>query len=1305
MIYGLFFNLNEKITVLVFRRLILSLLFIVFFSFNNIDAQEYWSKADKEIMQFQNLKERKDWHYLTLDNEKLRSSLFNKKSLSSKSKKNYISILLPNEKGIAEDFLLVPTSVLSQKMANRFPGIKTYKGRSKSRPNVKVRISYTPNGINAWLRFPDGKNRFIQPIDSINYLSYLRSDTNKINSFVCSTPIDQNWTGVIKSERKGNSFRTSDSYLKTFRLAISTSGGYTSFWGDNDPSNGSNKEDAFAAVVSTINRVNEIFENELGIHLELVSGLDLIYEDSDNDPYTDDFGSEVQETLDELIGSQNYDIGHLFAYSTASGGGNAGSVGNVCIDNKKGSAYSYHPFEGSFNDPFLSDHFDIDYVAHEMAHQFGAFHTYGYENEFEGVSAEPGSGSTIMGYAGITQSDNVQRHSDPYFHYHSLKNINDYVNSQTCHTTSLNENEPPSVNAGLDYIIPIGTPYELKATAVDPDNSILYYCWEQLDSGEVGASNFGPNFHLGSQARSLPPTLNSIRTIPRMEAVLEGKLTESNPTIGSNWETVSNIERTLTWGVTVRDYYPADANGYGKTTSDVKILRVTPEAGPFKILSQNEEGIIWEGGSRQMVYWDVANTNQSPIDTKHVSILISDDLGQNFDKILVANTPNDGNEEITVPTDVNSDKVRIKIIPENSIYFTVNTQNIGIKQSPFTILFDKYNVEICEESEMIFQYSYETYLGFNEEVNLSVGNLPHGIQAIFSSSKLQQSSSSGNLRILGLENLPPQDLIIEVFAQGSTISKTIKLELKLLNDNFSEIKLLSPNMIEDNISRNVTLTWEVQNNATSYILEVAKDINFSNTELSISTSTNSFFLDNLNFAEEYFWRVKPSNICDSGVFSEIKSFNTTLVNCKNYYPDNLPRQINDSQGVLSGITRVPINVFDQALIEDINLKISIDHSYIEDISIYLIAPNQTRIKLSQNLGENLDDYINTVFDQESSNPIVFGLPPFTGSFSPIESLSQLYGNQMNGEWIIQIEDNFEGTSGNLMDAELEICYSGEIILDTDNDSIPDFKDNCPVIANNNQSDIDGDGLGDLCDLNTPNNFKLTKSNPTCALKNNGKITINSVAHFSYKVEINGPNGFFTQKIFNHLSGATVNNLAPGDYTICITSDEEINFESCFNTILESPDPLNVLTELNYKNQSIIIDLSGSSNYKISLNNSRYNLNSGRHQLSLKKGLNRLEVSADHDCNGKFKKDIYLSVESTIYPNPAIKEVNLLVGGQASNFKISIFSVEGNLIEQYQGEKLPNDRKLSIPVDYLPPGVYFINIDSGDKTETLKLLKR
>ena len=1172
---------------MVIRRVILLFLFIILFFFNEIQAQDYWSKADKEILLPQTFQAREDWHYLSLDNVKLDDLLITKDISNSKSQENGISIELPNEKGIEETFSLTPVAVLSPELARQFPRIKTYVGSSKSRPDVSVRMSYTPIGINAWIRFPDGKNRFIQPIDkNKNYLSYLRSGNNMINSFECTTPLDQNLIVEKKLKRRGSSLRTSDSDLKIFRLAISTSGGYTSFWGDDDQSNGTNKEDAFAAVVSTINRVNEIFENELGIHLELVNGLDLIYDDPDNDPYTDDFGSEVQETLDEVLGSQNYDIGHLFAYSTASGGGNAGSVGNVCIDNKKGSAYSYHPFEGSFNDPFLSDHFDIDYVAHEMAHQFGAFHTFGYENEFEGVSSEPGSGSTIMGYAGITGSDNVQRHSDPYFHYHSLKNINDYVQNQTCYTTTLNENEPPTVNAGIDYTIPKGTAYELKATASDPDNLKLYYCWEQLDSGEVGTNNFGPNFHLGSQARSLPPTESAVRTIPRMESVLDGKLTETNPTIVSNWETVSNIERTLTWGVTVRDYFPPLSNGKGKTTSDARILKVTSEAGPFKILSQAEEGIFWEGGSRQIVSWDVANTDQSPINTKNISILLSKDLGQTFNEILVANTPNDGNEEITVPADINSDQVRIKIVPDNSIYFTVNTQNIEIQQSPFTLLFDKYNQDICGESEIIFDYSYETYLGFNEEVNLSISKLPIGVEVVFSSPKLTQGSTSGTMRILGLENLSHQDLILEVFAQGSTISKTVQLELKALKDNFSNVELLSPTMDEEGISRNVTLTWEVETNASSYILEIAKDVNFSNIILSTSTIMSSYFLKNLDFAEEYFWRVKPLNICGNGAFSEIRIFNTTLVNCKNYSPSSLPLQINDSQGDLTGITKATVNIFDKALIEDINVKISIEHNYIEDISIYLIAPNQNRIKLSQNLGGNLDNYINTVFDQESSNPIVFGLPPFTGSFSPIEDLSGLYGEEMKGEWIIQIEDNFEGSSGNLIDAELQICYSGEIILDTDNDSIADFKDNCPTIANNDQSDINGDGIGDLCDLNTPNNFLLTKSNPTCALKNNGIISINGKAHYSYKAEINGPNGYFSQKIFDHIHGATINNLSPGNYSICITSDEDINFESCFNTLLESPDPLNVLTELNYNNQSLTVDLSGAVNYQIILKYSK-----------------------------------------------------------------------------------------------------------------------
>ncbi len=379
-------------------------------------------------------------------------------------------------------------------------------------------------------------------------------------------------------------------------MAISTTGGFTNFWGDDNPDNGTNREDALAAVVSTINRVNQIFESELGIHLELISGVDIIYTNVDTDPYTTDLLNEVQTVLDEQIGSENYDIGHLFAFSRDGGNGNAGAVGSVCRTGVKGSAFTAHPFEGSPNDPFLSDYFDIDYVAHEIGHQFGAFHTFSYEDEFEGFSSEPGSGSTIMGYAGIVGQDNIQLHSDPYFHYHSLKNINEYVASRSCYSSEVSTNQLPLVDAGPDYTLPVGTPYELQATATDPDGDSLFYCWEQLDGGAVNATNFGPLNHLGPQARSLIPSSESNRVIPKMEAVLLGNLTQETPSLNSSWETVSLVDRTLTWGVTVRDRYPADLGVNGRTASDVKVLQVTTDAGPFSINTLNEEGIVWEGG-------------------------------------------------------------------------------------------------------------------------------------------------------------------------------------------------------------------------------------------------------------------------------------------------------------------------------------------------------------------------------------------------------------------------------------------------------------------------------------------------------------------------------------------------------------------------------------------------------------------------------------------------------------------------------------------------------------------------------------
>ena len=96
----------------------------------------------------------------------------------------------------------------------------------------------------------------------------------------------------------------------------------------------------------------------------------------------------------------------------------------------------------------------------------------------------------------------------------------------------------PKKNAGEDFYIPKGTAYYLKANAFDSDNDNLTYCWEQLDSGQVNASNFGPDLLTGSINRSIPPSENQTRNIPNISQILNGNLVSSNPTLFSSWETV-----------------------------------------------------------------------------------------------------------------------------------------------------------------------------------------------------------------------------------------------------------------------------------------------------------------------------------------------------------------------------------------------------------------------------------------------------------------------------------------------------------------------------------------------------------------------------------------------------------------------------------------------------------------------------------------------------------------------------------------------------------------------------------------------
>ena len=340
---------------------------------------------------------------------------------------------------------------------------------------------------------------------------------------------------------------------------------------------------------------------------------------------------------------------------------------------------------------------------------------------------EPGSGTTIMSYAGLVGEDNVQLHGDAYFHYQSIQNIASVLDGVNCGTSVTFESSTPNVDAGQDYKIPKGTAYMLQATTSVENADALNYTWEQLDAGIITSSNFGASNTRGALARSLPPTENTWRSIPNIDQVLAGELTQTNPDITSTWETVSEIGRSLKWGVTLRQRVGDEY----QIAQDATQLVVVANAGPFKINTQDSATTLWEGGSRQVIGWDVANTDRGTIGTTSVDILLSLDGGQNFTISLATATANDGLEEIVVPNGIDTSSARIKIEPTNSIYYAVNATPFTISSRSFALFFEAFELEACNENRLVYNFTIDRATGFNSNISLAVSDLPTGVTAVF----------------------------------------------------------------------------------------------------------------------------------------------------------------------------------------------------------------------------------------------------------------------------------------------------------------------------------------------------------------------------------------------------------------------------------------------------------------------------------------------------------------------------------------------------------------------------------------------
>jgi len=602
-------------------------------------------------------------HLFNLNIEALKSKLSNSPKRNSNIKTSSVQIGLPNADGQIELFAIYENSIMEPALAARYPEIKSYMGVGVDNPSTSVYFSITPLGFKSMTLYADKAAVFIEPYseDLTTYSVYKKSDKKQaFTAFECSI-LDEVAPQVDQTMLRPNA---DDAKLRTFRLAMSCTGEYTAYFGGT-------KALALAAINNTMTRVNGVFEKDFSARMVLISNNDaVIYTSASSDPYSpsssmSNWNSQLQSTLTSVIGESNYDVGHLFG--ATGGGGNAGCIGCVCVNGQKGSGYT-SPADGIPQ----GDNFDIDYVAHELGHQFGANHTFSMNNEGTGANMEPGSGSTIMGYAGITSQD-IQAHSDAYFHAISIEQVTNNIKNKTCPTLTNTGNSIPTANAGSDYTIPKSTPFMLTGSSTDADGDILTYNWEQMNnasSSQTGANSAasatkttGPNF------RSYSSTTSPTRYFPNMSRVLAGATTTSGSEI--TVEALSSVARTLNFRLTVRD----NRAGGSANNSDDMVVTVNSTAGPFVVNSPNT-AVSYAGGSSQTVTWSVAGTTANGVNCANVDILISTDGGTTWSTLL-ASTPNDGSQDVTIPNTPGTQN-RIMVKGTNHIFFDVSNTNFTI---------------------------------------------------------------------------------------------------------------------------------------------------------------------------------------------------------------------------------------------------------------------------------------------------------------------------------------------------------------------------------------------------------------------------------------------------------------------------------------------------------------------------------------------------------------------------------------------------------------------------------------------------
>ncbi len=929
--------------------------------------------------------------------------------------------------GGVERFAIERSPVMMPGLAARYPEIQSFRAVSLDNKGGTGRFDYGPGGFHGTFETRYGEV-FIDPFETAGrdvYAVYFTRDVEiseaVLQGMACGLedPTEQNpgleelrQSLLTEGHARGGSELLE---FHTYRLALTATGEYSQFHGNTLPN-------VLASLVTAANRMNQTFEREVAINFILIDDNDkLIWLDKDTDPFVNGdegipLAGENPNAITNIAGipPSAYDIGHIFTAGCTDVGGYG--PGRVCSQNKA-IAVTCH---SSPNVNLMVRRT----VNHEVGHQFSASHTFsncGSSDQLTSGSAfEPGSGTTIMSYAGLCGAQNVTFDNDDYFHVNSLDQIIDYARfgqGSACGTEALTDNQTPELTLAYEtgLYIPKSTPFELTASASDPDGDSLTYCWEQF--------NLGPFSPLGSPTgdapsfRSFEPVSAPNRIFPRIDLIINNAsdVREVLPTYG----------RALNFKCTVRDNNPA---GTAAVWQEVG-FRSTGTAGPFVVTAPDAPGISWEGGQYAEVTWDVANTDGELVNCQSVNIRLSTDGGYTYPYTLLTETPNDGTAMVPVP-DIQTDSARVRIDGAHNIFFDISNDNFSISPAAtpgFTAQPAASYAQLCTPAAQSFTVESTAYLGFEGLIQLEpAGALPDGITVDIDPAGFQAGNTTPVQFNFDL-NVPTgrYELPVRAFVPGID-TVTFSFRIDLTSGDFSQLALQLPLDGTDGVVLSTDFDWNGSPNAVTYDFQLATSPVFTPESMVESATglTETAYSPQGLFETNtlHYWRVRAVNKCGPGAWTTPFTFHSQNVNCAPHQSQDIPKAISGT-GLPTVESELFINA--QGIINDVNVSyFKANFQPVNSLRVTLISPAGTQVILyDKNCGNTVDLIIG--FDDDAPNAIT--CPPDDNIvFRPIQPLSAFIGENLFGTWKMRVKvvtPGF-GASGALEAWRLEFCSAG-----------------------------------------------------------------------------------------------------------------------------------------------------------------------------------------------------------------------------------------------------------------------------------------